>query len=91
MNSYIKSSLQSFDLSYVSYIAFNVSRSKGSNSIYVGNKSEKICFNSMSGPLIARRNGEMITLDFPLNSAQKMVIDFFMFLLSCRDCFSKQE
>lgn len=39
-----------------------------------GNTSEEICFNSMSGPLIAKRNGDMITLDFPLNPTQK--IDF---------------
>ena len=33
----------------------------------------------MSGPLIAKRNGEMITLDFPLNNTQKIVSGDYLF------------
>ena len=41
--------------------------------LFTGNKSENICFNSMKGPLNARRKDDMITLDFPLNPTTKMV------------------
>ncbi|KAL4239969.1 hypothetical protein ACF0H5_000765 [Mactra antiquata] len=34
------------------------------------NSSDAITFHSKSGPLIARRNGEGITLDFPINPVQ---------------------
>ena len=34
------------------------------------NSSDTITFRSKSGPLIARRNGDGITLDFPINPVQ---------------------
>ena len=45
---------------------------------FSGNTSSEICFRSKSGPLIARRNGDMITLDFPLSPTEKMVSIFFI-------------
>lgn len=35
-----------------------------------GNTNQTITFESNSGPLLARRNGDVITLDFPLNPVQ---------------------
>ena len=40
---------------------------------FVGNTSDEISFDSMSGPLKAKRAGDMITLDFPLNPTEKSV------------------
>ena len=50
--------------------------------IFTGNKSENICFNSMKGPLNARRKDDMITLDFPLNPTTKMVKNIHTFRYS---------
>ena len=44
----------------------------------LGNTSEEIHFNTLGGQLIAKRNGDMITLDFPLNPAERMVILFIV-------------
>ena len=43
-----------------------------SNSLSLGNKSSKIEFETLSGTLIARRDGDKIVLDFPSNPPAKL-------------------
>jgi len=40
----------------------------------VGNKAERLTFETLSGPLVAVRDGDFISMDLPLNDPQPLQV-----------------
>ena len=43
-------------------------------SVIAGNKAERLTFDTLSGPLIAVRDGDFISIDLPLNDPRPIQV-----------------